>query len=59
VKRFIREGLEADSPVGFLNLHSGGEPIPYHWHWMPIVKIEEIEGRTVLYPLEHQYRLRI
>ncbi len=40
---FIREGLAADCPVGFLNLHSGGEPIPYHWHWMPIVKMDERE----------------
>lgn len=38
---FIREGLKADCPIGFLNLHSGGEPIPYHWHWMPLVKMEE------------------
>lgn len=41
VAAFIREGLEADCPIGFLNLHSGGEPIPYHWHWMPLVKMEE------------------
>lgn len=43
VKRFIEEGLASDCPVGFLNLHSGSEPIPYHWHWMPIVKIEETD----------------
>ena len=43
VASFIKEGLEADCPIGFLNLHSGGEPIPYHWHWMPLVKIEERE----------------
>lgn len=41
VQRFITEGLEADCPIGFLNLHSGNEPIPYHWHWMPLVKLEE------------------
>lgn len=41
---FIREGLAADCPIGFLNLHSGGEPIPYHWHWMVIVGIKEEEG---------------
>ncbi|WP_296954494.1 hypothetical protein [uncultured Dialister sp.] len=44
VAAFITEGLEADCPMGFLNLHSGDEPIPYHWHWMPLVKIEEKEG---------------
>ena len=41
--QFIKEGLAADCPVGFLNLHSGDEPIPYHWHWMPIVRIDERE----------------
>ncbi len=46
VKAFIEEGLAADCPIGFLNLHSGGEPIPYHWHWMPIVKIEDKENGT-------------
>ena len=43
---FIKEGLAADCPVGFLNLHSGDEPIPYHWHWMPIVKIDERDDGT-------------
>lgn len=43
---FIKAGLSADCPVGFLNLHSGGEPIPYHWHWMPIVAMEETEEGT-------------
>lgn len=47
VKKFIKNGLEADEPVGFLNLHSGGEPIPYHWHWMVLVKMEEAGGRTI------------
>ena len=47
LKNFIAEGLASDCPVGFLNLHSGGEPIPYHWHWMPLVKIEERDGKTL------------
>lgn len=45
-KAFIEEGLKADCPIGFLNLHSGGEYIPYHWHWMPLVKIEDREEGT-------------
>lgn len=45
LKNFIAEGLASDCPVGFLNLHSGGEPIPYHWHWMPLVKIEKEMAR--------------
>lgn len=47
VKKFIQEGLAGDWPVGFLNLHSGGEPIPYHWHWMILVRMEENGGRTI------------
>lgn len=48
VKMFIAEGLAADCPVGFLNLHSGSEPIPYHWHWMLIVEMEERDDGKVL-----------
>lgn len=47
VKTFIQEGLAGDEPVAFLNLHSGDEPIPYPWHWMALVKLEEAEGRIV------------
>ena len=47
VEQFISEGLAADCPIGFLNLHSGDEPIPYHWHWMPIVKLETTEEGTL------------
>lgn len=37
---FIDKGLAGDEPVAFLNLHSGSEPIPFPWHWMPIVGSE-------------------
>lgn len=47
VKAFVEEGLGADLPVGFLNLHSGEEPIPYYWHWMLLVKMEDKEGETL------------
>lgn len=63
VVRFIEEGLRADCPVGFLNLHSGTEPIPYHWHWMVLVKLEDIgqghmvtlwdEGKPLRFNLEN------
>ena len=63
VARFIEEGLRADCPVGFLNLHSGTEPIPYHWHWMVLVKLEDIgqwhmvtlwdEGKPLRFNLEN------
>lgn len=38
---FIFEGLSEDAPVGFLSLHRGGEPLPYSWHWMPLVALDE------------------
>ncbi len=47
VKAFVEEGLSADLPVGFLNLHSGGEPVPYYWHWMLLVKMEDKGGETL------------
>lgn len=47
VKAFIEEGIRANAPVAFLNLHSGGEPIPYHWHWMLLVGLEEKDGRIL------------
>lgn len=44
VAAFIEEGLASDCPLAFLNLHSGTEPIPYHWHWMLLVAMEEKEN---------------
>lgn len=60
--QFLREGLEAECPIGFLNLHNGGfEPL-YSWHWMPFVRIAETEtgwegtvmdeGKLIDFPLE-------
>lgn len=48
VRDFIQGGLSADMPVGFLNLHSGVESIPYHWHWMPVVALEEKDGTSLV-----------
>lgn len=36
---FIEEGLAADCPVGFLNLHNGGIERLYSWHWMPLAAL--------------------
>jgi hypothetical protein len=44
VLSFIKKGLDHDEPVGFLNLESGNEPIPFPWHWMAIVGIKEKSG---------------
>jgi hypothetical protein len=46
VAAFIEEGLKADCPLGFLNLHSGTEPIPYHWHWMLLTAMEKKDNGT-------------
>ena len=48
VARYVREGLEADAPLGFLNLHNGGIEAIYSWHWMPLAALEEREDGTVL-----------
>lgn len=42
---FIREGLLADAPIGFLNLHNGGNEAMYSWHWMPLTALSEEGGR--------------
>lgn len=40
VVEFIRAGLEADSPVAFLNRHAGNETEIDGWHWVPIVELD-------------------
>lgn len=40
VTRFIAGGLSADAPLGFLDLHNGGDESIYSWHWMPLVALE-------------------
>ena len=45
--RFISEGLLADSPVAFLNRHSGGDAVLPAWHWMPLVALSDETGALV------------
>lgn len=40
VTSFLREGLESDSPIAFLNRHRGTEEGLSTWHWVPIIKME-------------------
>ncbi len=40
---FIKEGIKKDSPVAFLNLHSGKVLILESWHWLTIVSIIDYE----------------
>ncbi len=36
---FLAEGLAADSPVAFLNRHSGEDATLPAWHWMPLIAL--------------------
>lgn len=46
--QFIRSGLEADSPVAFLNLHNGGQEPLETWHWVTVVGITGDENGAQL-----------
>ena len=41
VADFIRDGLRADSPVAFLNLHNAGLPDLDTWHWITFTGLAE------------------
>jgi hypothetical protein len=43
VIQFIQNGLEADSPIAFLNLHNGEEKALDQWHWVTIVGLRIID----------------
>jgi hypothetical protein len=44
---FIREGLENNCPVAFLNLSNGRVDNLYNWHWVTLVELWEDENGTV------------
>lgn len=44
VVEFIKKGLEADSPIAFLNRHRGKEEGLSTWHWVPIISMEVSSG---------------
>lgn len=49
LSRFIRIGLESDSPLAFLNLSSGTVKDLEDWHWMTCFALEESDdGRQEL-----------
>jgi hypothetical protein len=37
---FLRDALENDAPVAFLNLHSGSEEALDSWHWVTVISLE-------------------
>lgn len=41
VAAFLRAGLQADSPVAFLNLHNAGLPELDNWHWITVTGLAE------------------
>lgn len=43
---FIKEGLEKECPVAFLNLDNGEEKTLHHWHWVTITGVFDADGDT-------------
>ncbi len=44
---FVKAGLEADCPLGFLNLTKGRVKNLQSWHWITITAAQ-IEGNTII-----------
>ena len=42
--QFLSESLSEDSPIAFLNRHSGGDASLPAWHWMPLVTLSDETG---------------
>jgi hypothetical protein len=40
VLSFLGNSLSNDSPVAFLNLNNGGEPVLDSWHWVTLISLE-------------------
>ncbi|NLW21353.1 MAG: hypothetical protein GXY84_08305 [Clostridiales bacterium] len=59
VEAFIREGLAADSPVAFLNLHNGGIPQLETWHWVTVVGISGSGETAALDIYDNGHRLAV
>lgn len=49
VSEFLASRLEADQPIGFLNLHNGNVENLDPWHWVTIVGIEQAEADGPLF----------
>ncbi len=45
---FIRQGLMADSPVAFLNLHNGSIRRLDRWHWVTITGLDDTDESQVM-----------
>lgn len=45
VAKFILDGILSDCPIAFLNRHKGHEEGLDTWHWVPIIAIEERDGK--------------
>lgn len=55
--RFIRQGLLEDAPLGFLDLHNGGDAAICSWHWMPLVGLDDEGGRYTAEVLDEGRRI--
>ncbi len=47
LSQFLSESLLSDSPVAFLNRHSGDDATLPAWHWMPLVALSDETGALV------------
>ena len=47
--RFLAASLSADSPVAFLNLHSGEEKLLDSWHWVTVVSLDYEEDGSAAF----------
>ena len=52
VIQFIQEGLTANSPVAFLNLHNGEDQMWDDWHWTLAVGLTVEDGQVILHNLD-------
>lgn len=45
---FIGEALAEDMPLGFLDLHNGGNRNICSWHWTPLVALDDATGQAMI-----------
>lgn len=47
VLSFLQQGLQADSPICFLNRHRGSETELETWHWVPLVRLSRTTDTNI------------
>lgn len=59
VEAFIREGLNANSPVAFLNLSNGEVRNLENWHWVTVVGLSGSGNDAVMDIYDNGHRLQV